>query len=100
MNLRRAAKADANQREVVTALRAAGGYWIHLGHPVDGIAGYRSKWVPVELKDGRKPPSARELTDDQLAFVRDCEAYRMPVIVATSAEDLLSQLRKLSGAWA
>jgi hypothetical protein len=100
MNLRRAAKADANQREIVTALRAAGGYWIHLGHPVDGIAGYRSKWVPVELKDGSKPPSKRELTDDQLAFVRDCEAYRMPVIVATSAEDLLSQLRKLSGAWA
>ena len=99
MNLRRAAKIDANQREIVTALRAAGGYWIHLGHPVDGIAGYRSRWEPVEIKDGRKPPSARELTEDQFAFVRDCEAYRMPVIVATSAEDLLSKLRAMSGAW-
>ena len=100
MNLRRAAKSDANQREIVQALRAAGGYWIHLGHPVDGIAGYRSKWVPVEIKDGRKPPSARALTDDQVAFVRDCEAYRMPVIVATSADDLLAKLQAMSGAWA
>jgi len=66
---RRAAKVDANQREVVKALRHAGASVQHL-HAVgegcpDILVGFRSRNYLLEIKDGKKPPSARKLTPDQ-----------------------------------
>ena len=87
--MRRAAKIDANQRLIVEALRKAGATVQSLaavGHGVpDLLVGYRSKTALVEVKDGSKCPSARQLTADQqqwhqtwqggtLAVVPDVEA--------------------------
>lgn len=68
----RATKIDANQPEVVKAMRAAGASVQHLhsvgaGCPdllcaVDGIA------FLVEVKDGSKVPSAQKLTPDQVEW--------------------------------
>jgi hypothetical protein len=52
--IRRAARVDANQAEIVAALRAAGAYvWI-IGLPVDLLVGYKGHTFLVEVKDGPK----------------------------------------------
>ena len=68
----RAAKIDANQEKVVDALRAAGATvqtlaTVGKGVP-DLLVGYQGKTLLLEVKDGRKPPSARRLTEDQLKW--------------------------------
>lgn len=50
--IRRAARVDANQQQVVSALRAAGAYvWI-IGLPVDLLVGYKGHSFLVEVKNG------------------------------------------------
>lgn len=52
--IRRAARVDANQAQIVSALRAAGAYvWI-IGLPVDLLVGYNNHTFLVEIKDGSK----------------------------------------------
>ena len=48
--MRRAARVDANQEQIVSALRAAGAYvWI-IGLPVDLAVGHAGKTALVEVK--------------------------------------------------
>ena len=53
--MRYAARVDANQDQIVVALRAAGAYvWI-IGLPVDLLVGYKNHTFLVEIKtDARK----------------------------------------------
>jgi hypothetical protein len=52
--MRYAARVDATQEQVVSALRAAGAYvWI-IGLPVDLLVGYEAKTYLVEVKSGPK----------------------------------------------
>jgi len=66
------AKVDDNQAEIVKALRAIGATVLHThqlgqGAP-DIVCGYRGVNYMLELKDGKKPPSARKLTPDELKW--------------------------------
>ena len=88
---RRAAKVDDNHALVVSALRAAGGASITVvslaavgkGVP-DLLVGLDGVTVLVEVKDGRKAPSRRRLTPDQVAWF---DAWQgLPVIVLHSPE--------------
>jgi hypothetical protein len=57
--MRYAARVDANQAQIVSALRAAGAYvWI-IGLPVDLLVGYNNQTFLVEIKDGPKKPLTR-----------------------------------------
>jgi hypothetical protein len=65
----RIARVDANQKAVVAALRAAGATVQHL-HTVgrgcpDLLVGYRGVNYLLEVKDGAKIPSKRQLTQDE-----------------------------------
>ena len=52
--MRYAKRVDANQDQIVSALRAAGAYvWI-IGLPVDLLVGYKNHTFLVEVKDGPK----------------------------------------------
>ena len=65
--IRRAARVDANQEQIVSALRAAGAYvWI-IGLPVDLLVGYKNHTFVVEIKDGPK----RRLTNLQEEFFKN-----------------------------
>lgn len=85
--MRRAAKVDANQSEIVTALRQAG-CTVHVtsaagaGFP-DIVVGHRGANFLLEIKDGRKIPSQQKLTSDQIEFHRD---WRGQVVVVNSVE--------------
>ena len=52
--MRRAARVDANQDQIVSALRGAGAYvWI-IGLPVDLLVGYKGHTFLVEIKTDSK----------------------------------------------
>ena len=52
--MRYAKRVDANQEQIVSALRAAGAYvWI-IGLPVDLLVGYKGHTFLMEIKDGPK----------------------------------------------
>jgi hypothetical protein len=67
--MRRAAKTDANQAEIVEAMRRAGATVQSLAAVGQGVpdllVGYRNRTALVEVKDGSKCASARKLTPDQ-----------------------------------
>lgn len=70
----RTARRDANEVEIVKALRKLGvKVWTDL--PVDLLCFHRGRLFCVEVKDGSKPPSARKLTDREREFIEivgDC----------------------------
>lgn len=70
--MRRAAKIDRNQPEIVKALRQVGATVQSLAAAGDGVpdllVGFQRNTVLLEVKDGSKPPSARELTPDQVQW--------------------------------
>ena len=70
--MRRAARVDSNQAEIVKAFRKLGCSVLSMaalgkGAP-DLLIGWGGICIAVEVKDGSKPPSARELTEDQRDF--------------------------------
>jgi len=61
--MRRAARVDANQEQIVSALRAAGAYvWI-IGLPVDLLVGVGDKTFLVEIKTNEKKKLTKLQTD-------------------------------------
>ena len=70
--MRRAAKVDANQKEIVDALRSAGASVVSTASMADGfpdlVVGFRGENYLLEVKDGNKPPSKQRLTADQEVF--------------------------------
>ena len=68
----RAARIDAHHEQVVSALRAAGASVQSLAGVGKGVpdllVGFQGKTLLMEVKDGRKTPSERRLTDDQIRW--------------------------------
>ena len=61
--MRYAARVDANQEQIVSALRAAGAYvWI-IGLPVDLLVGYKGHTFLVEIKTNSKKRFTKLQTD-------------------------------------
>lgn len=89
--MRRAARIDANHAEVVAALRKAGCSVVSLAAVGAGVpdlaVGIDGKNFFLEVKNGRKPPSARKLTDDEAAFMA---AWRGQYAVVESAEQAIA----------
>ena len=71
--MRRAARVDDNQADIVAALRKIGASVYVIGLPVDLLCGYRGRSIALEVKSGKN----WELTPTQKAFFRDFkgEAY-------------------------
>jgi hypothetical protein len=66
--MRRAARKDSNQSDVVRGLRAAGATVRVIGQPLDLLVGYKGRNYLLEVKnrDGRN-----RLTPDQVTFLRE-----------------------------
>lgn len=89
----RARKIDGNQQAVVAHLRAVG-YVVFvtsgLGNGFPDLAVSRRGFAAlVEVKDGRLPPSERQLTPKEQQFRRE---WQGPYILALSPEDAHQQL--------
>lgn len=91
--MRRAARTDDNQAAIVKALRSAGCGVVSLAAIGNGVPDllvsrptWPHAWILLEVKDGAKPPSARELTPDQVKFH---EAVRGPCKVVKDVAEAL-----------
>ena len=93
--MRRAAKVDANHAEIVKALRDAGCGVVDMAPMGKGVPDllvhpptFPACRIPVflEIKDGKKPPSARKLTPAQLKFHSEWKGY---VFVVENIEQAL-----------
>lgn len=85
------AKIDANQPEIVNALRAAGCTVQHL-HAVgkgcpDLLCAVDGQTFLIEVKDGSKVPSKQALTPDQITWHK---AWKAQVHVVNSVESALA----------
>lgn len=84
--MRRAAKRDNSEPEIVTALTQCGFSVYRLDRPVDLLLGFRGRTWIAECKTGTKG-YAKRLNDNQQSF---SDAWRgSKVVVLTSAQDAI-----------
>lgn len=90
-----ARRIDANQNEIVSALRKAGAT-VRVITQGDGIpdllVGYNGHTILMEVKDGQKVPSARKLTTGEQEFFDKWTGGML--VVVNSAEEALEVLKK------
>ena len=91
--IRKKNRIDANQPEIVDALREIGAMVISMtGDPTIGfdiLVGFRGKLFAMEIKDGSKPPSKRQLTDDEKIRRLEFEAVDCDYFIPLSVDDAL-----------
>ena len=81
--MRRANRIDANQNEIVDALRAAGAVVriISQGEGIpDLLVGYNGFTILMEVKDGDKVPSKRKLTEAEQKFFDEWEGGLLVIV--------------------
>ena len=92
--MRRAARVDENQGLIVKALRACGAT-VRIITQGDGIpdllVGYRGHTILMEVKDGNKPPSARQLTAAEQLFFNQWTGGKL--FIVNSVEEALDVLK-------
>ena len=89
--MRRKARVDANQAEVISQLRGIPGVKVAITSQLGGgfpdfVIGYQGVNYLIELKDGAKPPSRRKLTEDEKRWHRLWDGYGQ-VAVCKSFEE-------------
>ncbi len=96
--MRRAAKIDSNQKEIVKVMRQMGASVLHLhgvgkGCP-DALVGRAGKNLLVEIKDGSLAPSKQRLTPDEQRFH---DTWAGQVAVITSVKEAVDLVLSLTG---
>lgn len=98
--MRRAARRDANHKDVGDYLRNLGWSVLDLADAGDGVPDYAvgkpGFAALIEVKDGSKPPSARKLTEKEQK-VRD--GWQGPYVIALDGPDAEAQLLCLMNGW-
>jgi hypothetical protein len=93
--MRRAARVDANQEQIVSAMRACGAT-VRIVTQGDGLpdllVGYRGYTILMEVKDGRKPPSARRLTEEEQKFFENWTGGMLAIV--NSVDEALELLKR------
>ena len=89
-----AKRTDSNHAEILEALASCGWYCLDtsragFGAP-DCLAVRAGRLIPIEIKDGSKPPSARQLTPAEQDVHDAFAAAGVPVVVVTSVEEALA----------
>lgn len=97
--MRRAAKVDRNQAEVVSALRKAGASVTSLAAVGNGVpdllVGHRGMTLLLEVKDSQRPPSGQVLTEDQQRWHQEWRGG--PLAIVNDVESALRVLKVLEG---
>ncbi len=100
--MRRAAKIDATQDQVVSLARAFGATVQSLATVGNGcpdlLIGYKGHTVLVEVKDGGKPPSQRALNENQLKWWANWQGGTL--VVVNDAQGMENVLRTIDGSTA
>ena len=91
--MRRAARRDSNEGDIIKAMREAGAYVKVINDEglFDLLVSYRGKTLLIEIKDGSRPPSARRLTDAEQKFHDEWPGSDLYIV--NSVEEALALLR-------
>lgn len=79
-----AKKRDANEAEIVQALRTVGAVVYPLDRPVDLLVGFHGRWVLLEVK---RPQGV--VGDGQAKFIAEARVKNLPAYVVRSGTDAL-----------
>jgi hypothetical protein len=93
--MRYAARIDANQEQIVSALRAHGATVriVTQGNGLpDLLVGYKGFTLLLEVKDGNKVPSARKLTPAEQKFFDEWTGGMLAVV--NSADEAIEILKR------
>lgn len=93
--MRRAAKIDSNQPQIVKALRRSGAFVIltsQLKNAFDLLVIYRGIIYIVEVKDGEKVKSKRKLTEGELLCQYGVESHGAKYHIIESVDDALKMI--------
>lgn len=85
--MRRAAKRDTSEPQIVDALKACGFSVFRMDQPVDLLAGFRGISYLVEVKSGSKG-YAKSLNENQQTFAAQWNGS--PVFILRSEEDAIA----------
>jgi hypothetical protein len=93
--MRYANRIDANQNQIVDALRGAGAY-VRIISQGDGIpdllVAYNGYTILMEVKDGDKVPSARKLTAAEQKFFNEWTGGML--VIVNSVDEALEILKR------
>ena len=89
---RRDAKRDANEPVIRKAVHDVGAVTWQLREPCDLLVLYEGVFRTFEVKDGDKPPSARQLTPAEREYAEVCRYHHGPHFVVTSITEALQAL--------
>lgn len=92
--MRRAARRDANEGELVIAAEQLGAFWVQ-GPPLDGWCLWRERWTPVEIKRPDGPQGGRydrHYTPAQVLFLACCKERNAPVWTWRTLDCVLKSL--------
>ena len=87
-------RTDSNHSEIIKALRKIPNLSVFSTHEVgkgfpDIVIGYKGINYLIEIKDGKKPPSARKLTDSEVKFHQD---WRGQIKIVNNLDEVLNLL--------
>ena len=85
--MRLAARRDANEDQVVSALQACGAYVkkINGSGEFDLLVWYRGYTLLLEIKDGRRPPSEQKLTPAEQKFHAEWPGDNLHIVNSVDA---------------
>lgn len=88
-------KVDANQKQIVDALRKISGVTVFSTHTIgkgvpDIVVGYCGVNYLFEIKDGSKPPSQQKLTPMEETFF---DTWKGQVKLVSCLDDILNEMR-------
>ena len=92
--MRRNARVDDNQKEIVEALRKFGATVLitsQLKNCFDILVGYNDVNYIMEIKDGNKPKSKRKLTEGEEVFMNTWRGGKYHIV--NSIEEALNVIR-------
>jgi hypothetical protein len=93
--MRRAARVDENQKEIVEALRKLGAVVIHthtLKNAFDVLVAYAGKLHIMEIKNPKQPPSKRKLTEGEAKLSEQLQQVRVKYNVVHSVDEAIAVL--------
>lgn len=88
---------DGNHSEIVNYLRLMGCF-VHdiseLKNCADLVVTYNGVTFYAEIKDGKKPPSQKKLTDGEILFKKEIEKHGGLYFVIESKQDALNIIKQ------
>ena len=91
-----APRKDANDAALTKLARQCGAYVIHAepGQGFDWLLFHRGRVLIVEIKDGTKPASHRQLTPKEREVQSICQAHNVKYNIILNERDLIALLEQ------